>query len=157
MFPWRRSFGNLDPNDKFYLFNKTIKNILSDFIPHETITFDDRDPSWINSQNKHLINGKTATYKNCKNKISKKKKKQSIFCNVSVLSESTKFVNRHFELKNKYYSKVVKNILDPSTSPKTYCAIWKTFLSNKEIPVIPIIFHKNKFILKKKFKSKSFK
>ena len=61
VFPWKRSFGNLDPNDKFYLFNKTIKNILSDFIPHETITFDGRDPSWINSQNKHLINGKTAT------------------------------------------------------------------------------------------------
>ena len=78
VFPWRRSFGNLDPNDKFYLFNKTIKNILSDFIPHETITFDDRDPSWINSQNKHLINGKTATYKNCKNKISKKKKAVNI-------------------------------------------------------------------------------
>ena len=96
--------------------------------------------------------------KNYKNKISKKKKKkQSIFWNVSVLSESTKFVKLHFELKNKYYSKVVKNILDPSTSPKTYCDIWKTFLSNKEIPVIPTIFHKNKFILKKKLKSKSFK
>ena len=76
MFPWKRSFGNLDPNDKFYLFNKAIKNILSDFISHETITSDDRDPSWINSQNKHLINGKTATYKNYKNKISKKKSSQ---------------------------------------------------------------------------------
>ena len=78
MFPWKRSFGNLDPNDKFYLFNKTIKNIVSDFIPHETIRFDGRDPSWINSQNKHLINGKTATYKNYKNKISKKKKAVNI-------------------------------------------------------------------------------
>ena len=26
-----------------YLFNEIIKNIFSDFIPHETITFDDRD------------------------------------------------------------------------------------------------------------------
>ena len=26
---------------------------------HETITFDDRDPPWINSQVKHLINKKT--------------------------------------------------------------------------------------------------
>ena len=48
-FPWERSFANLDINDKVYLFNKTIKNILSNFIPHETIAFNE-DPPWINSQ-----------------------------------------------------------------------------------------------------------
>ena len=48
-FPWETSFANLDINDKVYLFSKTIKNILSNFMPHETITFDHRDPPWINS------------------------------------------------------------------------------------------------------------
>ena len=48
----------LDINDKVFLFNKTIKDILSNFLPHETITFDDRDPPWIKSQVKHLINEK---------------------------------------------------------------------------------------------------
>ena len=38
-----------------YLFNKTIKNILSNCIPHETITCDDRDPPWINNKIKQLI------------------------------------------------------------------------------------------------------
>ena len=46
-FPWERSFGNLDTNDKVY--NKIFKNILSNFIPHETIIFDDSDPPWINN------------------------------------------------------------------------------------------------------------
>ena len=55
-FPWERPFANLGINDKVYLFNKTIKNIPSSFMPHETIAFDDRDPPWINSQVKHLIN-----------------------------------------------------------------------------------------------------
>ena len=41
-----------------YLFNEIIKNIFSDFIPHETITFDDRDLPELNSQVKHLINEK---------------------------------------------------------------------------------------------------
>ena len=124
------------------------------FFPHKTITFDDRGPSWVNSQNKHLINGKkNATYTNYKNNISKNQK-QSIFYNVSVLLESTKFINRHFELKNKYYSKVAKSLLDRSTSPKTYWATWKTFLNNKEKPVIPPIFHKNKFITEKKLEMK---
>ena len=31
-------------NDKAYLFNKIIKNALSNFMPHETFTFDDKDP-----------------------------------------------------------------------------------------------------------------
>ena len=44
-------------------------------------------------------------------------------------------------LKNKYYSKVTKNILDPRTRPKTYWSILKTFLNNKKIPIIPPIFH----------------
>ena len=57
-FPWERSFANLDINEKVCLFNKTIKNILSNFIRHETILFDNRDPPWINSQVKHLTNGK---------------------------------------------------------------------------------------------------
>ena len=37
-------------------------------------------------------------------------------------------------------------LLDPSTSPKTYWYILKTFLNSKMIPVILPIFHDNKFI-----------
>ena len=28
--------------------NKAVKNIISNYIPHETVTFDDRDPPWVN-------------------------------------------------------------------------------------------------------------
>ena len=38
--------------------------MLSDFIPHETITIDDRYPPWINCKIKHLINEKNAAYNN---------------------------------------------------------------------------------------------
>ena len=48
-------------------------------------------------------------------------------------------------LKNEYYSKVARKLLDPSTSPKTYWSILKKFLNNKKIPVIQPIFHDNKF------------
>ena len=42
-----------------FLFNNTIKNILSSYVPHETVTCDDRDPPWINSNIKQLIPKKT--------------------------------------------------------------------------------------------------
>ena len=58
-FPWEMSFTNFDTNNKVYLFNKTIRIILSNFIHHETIKFDGDQP-WTSSQIKHLINGKNA-------------------------------------------------------------------------------------------------
>ena len=62
-----RSFADSDKSDKIYLFNKTlikIKNALSNFMPYETVEFDDRDRLLIHSQIKHSINEKDATYKN---------------------------------------------------------------------------------------------
>ena len=43
-FPWEKLFRNLHINEKVYLFNKTIKNILPNYITHETVTCDDKDP-----------------------------------------------------------------------------------------------------------------
>ena len=54
-----RSFADSDKNDKIYLFNKTlikIKNVLSNFIPYETVEFDDRDPLLIHSQPDQTFN-----------------------------------------------------------------------------------------------------
>ena len=46
-----------------FLFNKTIKNISSNYIRHETVTFDDRDTPWINKNVKQLILEKNEMYK----------------------------------------------------------------------------------------------
>ena len=43
---------------KGFFFYKTIWNIVSNFIPHETVICDDRDPPWINTRIKNLINDK---------------------------------------------------------------------------------------------------
>ena len=43
-FPWDNRFSNTDVNQKVHLFNQTIKNILCNFTPHDTVTCDDRDP-----------------------------------------------------------------------------------------------------------------
>ena len=54
-FPWERKFENNSVNDKVNILNATIKNILPNYIPHETIMCDDRDPPWINKNIKQLI------------------------------------------------------------------------------------------------------
>ena len=54
-FSWERCFANTSVNNKVHMFNETIKNIMSNYIPPETITCDDRDPPWINKDMKQLI------------------------------------------------------------------------------------------------------
>ena len=43
-----RRFANSDVNDNVHLFNKTIKNLISNYIPHKIIICNDRDHSWVN-------------------------------------------------------------------------------------------------------------
>ena len=54
------AFNNLNINQKVSIFDKTILKIVSNFnfIPHETLTCDDRDTTWINTRIKNLINDK---------------------------------------------------------------------------------------------------
>ena len=41
---WERAFFNLNINEMVSIFNTTIKNIMVNFILHETIICDERDP-----------------------------------------------------------------------------------------------------------------
>ena len=44
---------------------KSILNIISNFIPSEIATINDKDPPWINNKIKSLITNKTEYFKNC--------------------------------------------------------------------------------------------
>ena len=78
----------------------------------KTITFDDRDPPSINSHVKHLINEKNIIYKNY---LKNSKTNHSFTTFQSFQSQLSLLIPN---LKNKYYSKVAKKLLDLSTSPK---------------------------------------
>lgn len=54
-FNWEGAFSSTDINQKVENFSKTILNILNNFIPHETIVCDDKDPPWMTNEIKDLI------------------------------------------------------------------------------------------------------
>ena len=54
-FNLQRAFSNLDINERGSFFNETILNIVSNFMPHETIICDDKDRPGINTRTKKLI------------------------------------------------------------------------------------------------------
>ena len=47
-----------------YIFNKTIINILCNFIPHETVFFYDRDPPWMSKEIRKMVQEKKNLF-NC--------------------------------------------------------------------------------------------
>ena len=47
-FSWERAFHRKNINEKVSILNNTINNVLSNFIPHETITCDDKKPPRFN-------------------------------------------------------------------------------------------------------------
>ena len=57
-FNCERAFLNTSVNEQVNIVNRTILNILSNFIPHKTIVCDDKDPPWINNLIKTLIQEK---------------------------------------------------------------------------------------------------
>lgn len=62
---WTSRKFKLNINEKVSLFlNKTIFNIVSNFILYETLITGDWDPPWINIQTKNLISIKKRLYKN---------------------------------------------------------------------------------------------
>ena len=60
-FDWDRAFANKHVDEKVLIFNKTVLNIFSNFIPHEVIVCDDKDPPWFNGKIKSLFNEKLRT------------------------------------------------------------------------------------------------
>ena len=117
-----------------------MKNILSNFIPHETIVCDDRDLPWINSKIKNLIKEKNI-------------RKMFHLQNNSGIQLFTRFQGLHNLLtvtieksKQEFFSRISNKSIDPVKSPKAYRSILKMFLNNeKNIALLSIIL----IILKK--------
>ena len=101
------------------MYNKTIKNILSNYIPHETFTCDDRDPPWINNKIKQLIQEINNTYR----LYILSNKNPQIFEKVKYLQNQLKLLTE--SKTERYYLSISKKLMDPTTSAKTYWSILK--------------------------------
>ena len=64
-FDWDKAFSDKSTDEKASILTKAILNIVSNFIPNEILTSNDRDPPWINNKTKFLIKNKTEYFKNC--------------------------------------------------------------------------------------------
>ena len=126
MFNWDRTFKNSNMKDMVDICTKTILNILSNFIPHQTITIDDKDPPWFNTKIKSLLQGKNKIYKNLRKDHN----------NTQLLRKLEHLQNRLNNSidssKHNYYLRMANKLNSIQKSSKAYWSLLKSFLNNKK-------------------------
>ena len=128
---------NID--EMVHLFNRTIKNMSHDFIPHEIITSDDKDPPWIDISIRRLFQDTNEAYKPFK----RSNQKSQCFENFQSLQN---LLGVSIEASKERYSRLSKKLMDPTASPKTYWSVLKSFHNDKKMPCIRSIFHENNLL-----------
>ena len=106
MVAWRFMFLNKSVHDQVSIFNNTLINIFSNYIPHKYVTIDDRDPPWMTEIIKNKIKAKSSIYKSNK------------FIDLQNLSKEISAMI--LERKEKYYNHLSMKLNNPNTSAKTY-------------------------------------
>ena len=64
VFDWQKAFSGKTINEKVSILTNTIINIMSNYVPNEVVTIDDRESPRINDKIKNLIQTKKKLYKN---------------------------------------------------------------------------------------------
>ena len=119
---WYFLFDKKDVSYQAKILNDTITNVFSNFVPNKILTFDDRDPPWMNELIKSKIQWKNGIYKNYQNS-------SKSFADLEILQNAISEVSELiYEKKNDYYHQLARKLIDPTTSCKTYWSILKTFL-----------------------------
>ena len=137
---WQRAFLITNVNEKVDIFNGTILNIFSNFIPHEFVVCDDKDPPWFNKKIRALIQEKYVAFKNDRNNSSN----IALKCRLKYLQAC---LNASIEVdKEKFYHNTVNKVMNAPKNSKVYWSLLKIFLNSKKIPIIPPLFYENRFI-----------
>ena len=139
-------------------------NILSNFIPHTLIVFEDKDPPWFHTKTKSLLHEKIKTYKvktSAKTLGISIKLRNKSLCKTawSHCVESVQIRTRknsefgHFSRSecviddsiHNYCSRLANKLLNVLRNSKPYWSIWQTFLNSSKIPIIPSLVRAEPF------------
>ena len=101
---WDRLLDNKNVDSQVLILNDIILNIFRNFVPNKYVTFDDKDPVWMNENIKSKIKAKNKLYQ----EYVKKGRQETDFC---ALEESVRNLNDlMLQTKTSYYENLGKNI-----------------------------------------------
>ena len=113
-FSWKKTLSNLNIDGQVTVFNRTMLNILKNFVSHETIECYDKDPPWFNKRIKSLIQEVTVlleAFQTNRNNL------KMITCLNIPNYPLALLINTS---KQSYYSKIVEKLENTQRSSKAY-------------------------------------
>ena len=128
---WNFLFSNKSVHEQVTIFNQTLMNIFSDYIPNKLITVDDKDPPWMDESSKKKIMAKKYACKSFNTN------KNNYYAYLKLQTVSTELSEMILKRKEDYYRLLSDKLNDPHTSTKSYWYILKTLYNGKRIPLIP--------------------
>ena len=131
MFNWEKLFQNKNIHDQLKLFNETIVNIVSNYIPNKFITCNEKDLPWLNDHIKRLINLKNEIFI----KYLTNRRPDSVYKNLQTITWD--LAEAVSSSKNVYYEQLSNKLNDPNTSTKAYWSISKTLFNDKKFQLHP--------------------
>ena len=137
---WNFLFSHKNVHEQV-IFNQTLINIFSNYIPNKLITTDDEDPPWMNDYIKRKIMEKKVA---CKSFNTNNKNYDAYLKLQTISTELSEMISKR---KDDYHRQLSDKLNDPETSAKAYWSILKTLYNGKKIPLIPPILVNNKLIL----------
>ena len=111
---WKLIFSCKNVHQQVNIFNKTIINIFSNFIPNKLVTFDDKDPPWMTEKVKEKKKWKHKVYRDY---LKNRKTKADYMCVHHGITKVSQLIS---ESKDKYFNKLSIKLNNPKTSFKTY-------------------------------------
>ena len=139
-----------DPNWEAETFTEILLNIMTNFIPNETITVKPRNPPRITKPIKTMLNKQSRLFKNFKKHGYKTDDKYRLD---SYREECKKAIYNSREM---YLKQVGINLPDPKNSKKAYWKIMNRVMNKCKAPKISPILSLNKFIINCKAKANAF-
>ena len=120
-FNWEKIFYNTNVSKKVSIFSETILNVLSTYIPHETLICDDKEPPWFNSRIKSFLQDKNKLYKDFR----RSNNNVQLLNKLNHLQEKLNFlINKS---KQDYYARMTKKLTNVSKNCKTYWSLLRRF------------------------------
>ena len=120
--------------------NEVLTYIFINFIPSKLVTFDEKDPPWMNEYVRNKIKWKNKIYnsfvKNGCTPNDHKKPQEAINLVSGIINKR----------ENDYNGHPASKLNDPSTNAKTYWLILKTFYNGKKIAIIPMLLVNDEII-----------
>ena len=137
-FNWGKAFYTTNATKKLYIFHKIILNVLSNYIPHETLTYNDKDPPRFNFRIESLLQDKNKPYKDCRRSNTNA---QSLNKLNHFQEQLSLLINRS---KQNCCARMTKNVTNVSKKFKAYWSLLRRLLNNKKIPLILLLFRKKR-------------